>query len=75
MTRPKALLNEVPYTERYPPDTAAAIFWLKNRQPKHWRDKVETVGDKPQVNIQINFDAIRERLRQRGEIIDVAPAK
>lgn len=28
--------------ERYiPPNTAAAIFWLKNRQPDRWRDKVE----------------------------------
>ena len=24
-----------------PPDTTAAIFWLKNRRPKQWRDKVE----------------------------------
>lgn len=31
----------VPYTEHYPPDTTAAIFWLKNRQPALWRDKVE----------------------------------
>jgi hypothetical protein len=31
----------VPYKEHYPPDTAAAIFWLKNRQRKKWRDKVE----------------------------------
>lgn len=23
------------------PDTTAAIFWLKNRQPKKWRDKQE----------------------------------
>ena len=28
----------VPYVERYPPDTTAAIFWLKNRQPETWRD-------------------------------------
>ncbi len=26
----------------YPPDTAAAIFWLKNRQPRFWKDKIET---------------------------------
>lgn len=32
----------VPYKEHYPPDTAAAIFWLKNRQRKKWRDKIET---------------------------------
>ena len=25
------------------PDTAAAIFWLKNRQPDIWRDKKEMV--------------------------------
>ncbi len=31
----------VPYTEHYPPDTTAAIFWLKNRQRDKWRDKVE----------------------------------
>lgn len=29
----------VPYVERYPPDTTAAIFWLKNRQPARWRDR------------------------------------
>lgn len=28
--------------KHYPPDTAAAIFWLKNRQKRKWRDKVET---------------------------------
>lgn len=27
--------------KHYPPDTVAAIFWLKNRQPKKWRDKVD----------------------------------
>ena len=32
---------EVEYEEQYPPDTTAAIFWLKNRQPKYWRDKQE----------------------------------
>jgi hypothetical protein len=26
------------YTERYPPDTTACIFWLKNRRPERWRD-------------------------------------
>ena len=27
--------------KHYPPDTAAAIFWLKNRQKKDWRDKID----------------------------------
>jgi hypothetical protein len=26
---------------KYAPDTQAAIFWLKNRQPKKWREKLE----------------------------------
>ena len=25
----------------YPPDTTACIFWLKNRRPDLWRDKVD----------------------------------
>ena len=31
----------VPYVEHFPPDTAAAFIWLKNRQPHRWRDKKE----------------------------------
>lgn len=31
----------VPYREHVPPDTTAAIFWLKNRDPERWRDKQE----------------------------------
>lgn len=27
--------------KHYPPDTAAAIFWLKNRRKEDWRDKQE----------------------------------
>ena len=29
-----------PTVKHYPPDTTAAIFWLKNRRPDLWRDKV-----------------------------------
>ena len=29
-------------TKYYPPDATSAIFWLKNRQPKKWRDKQVT---------------------------------
>jgi len=28
-------------TKHYPPDTAAAFIWLKNRRPDLWRDKQE----------------------------------
>jgi hypothetical protein len=32
-------IAQVPYIERYPPDTTACIFWLKNRRPADWRDR------------------------------------
>lgn len=32
---------KTPTIKHYPPDTAAAIFWLKNRQKGKWRDKQE----------------------------------
>lgn len=35
------LVIRVPIRKIYPPDSTAAIFWLKNRRPKEWRDKQE----------------------------------
>lgn len=32
---------QTPMTKYYPPDTPAAIFWLKNRQRGKWSDKTE----------------------------------
>ena len=34
--------------KQVPPDTTAQIFWLKNRQVKKWRDKVE-IADKDAI--------------------------
>lgn len=34
-----------PIMKHYPPDTAAAIFWLKNRRKEDWRDKQEVEHD------------------------------
>jgi hypothetical protein len=32
---------ETPIDKHYPPDATSCIFWLKNRQPEHWREKQE----------------------------------
>lgn len=32
---------QTPIRKFYPPDTTACIFWLKNRRPEEWRDKVD----------------------------------
>jgi hypothetical protein len=33
---------QTPVRKYYPPDTTAAIFWLKNRRPDLWRDRNQT---------------------------------
>jgi len=51
----------VPYIERYPPDTTAAIFWLKNRRPGAWRDKREHEHTGPEggpVEVQVTHRII-----------------
>lgn len=37
---------QTPVRKFYPPDTTAAIFWLKNRNPEKWREakSVEVTG-------------------------------
>lgn len=47
-----------PYREKIAPDTTAAIFWLKNRQPEQWRDK-QTVEHEGELQLTpiINFNA------------------
>lgn len=35
-------IERVPIRKIYPPDTTAAIFWLKNRQKEKWRDMSRT---------------------------------
>lgn len=54
----------VPFLEHYPPDTAAAISWLKNRRPETWRDHPEGGSDDspPPVKVVIEMkDAKRNR--------------
>ena len=50
----------VPTVKHYPPDSTAAIFWLKNRQRDKWRDKqeVEVSGE---LNLADKLKAARER--------------
>lgn len=36
----QGVITDIQVVDEYvAPDTTAAIFWLKNRQPKQWRDK------------------------------------
>lgn len=40
--------------KHYPPDTAAAIIWLKNRQPRLWRDKQE-IEQSGSLNLKVSM--------------------
>ena len=63
-------VTRVPIVEHVPPDVTAQIFWLKNRDPKRWRDawQVEHVtgkyiiSDKPMTEEQW--------IRERAVVID-----
>lgn len=37
-------IERVPIVEHCPPDVTAQIFWLKNRRPGRWRDRMEHTG-------------------------------
>lgn len=41
-----------PTIKHYPPDPTSMIFWLKNRQPKLWRDKPEEEAGSSDGQIQ-----------------------
>lgn len=41
----KGVVIKTEVVEHYPPDTTACIFWLKNRQPALWRDRIEHTGN------------------------------
>jgi hypothetical protein len=54
----------VPVKKKYPPDATSMIFWLKNRRPDLWRDKIEhqhTADDE----LLKAFDAACERAKKR----------
>ena len=54
--------RHVTYTEHYPPDTTALIFWLKNRQPARWRDKVAPPVE-PELDMAALLDAATRDVR------------
>jgi len=52
----------VPTEKHYPPDTTAAIFWLKNRKPAEWRDK-QDIDLNVTSDIAEMLDARRKRAK------------
>lgn len=55
---------ETPLMKHYPPDTTAAIFWLKNRRPEEWRDKQEIEHS---GNVSLTNRILEARKRAQSE--------
>jgi hypothetical protein len=61
------------YNEHVPPDVTAGIFWMKNRDPEHWRDVQNVthllgkyiISDKPMTE--------EEWARERADVLDAEP--
>jgi hypothetical protein len=47
-----------------PPNTTAQIFWLKNRQPKKWRDKVDVEQKGNMEHILKNMETMSDVLKR-----------
>lgn len=65
--------DERKVTRHYPPDTIAAIFWLKNRNPDRWKDikAVEHSGpDKKPISIEILKDLGKLSNSELEELIE-----
>ena len=46
-----------PIKKHYPPDTGAAMAWLKNRQPELWRDRRDLdINTTEPVHFHLNFE-------------------
>ncbi len=59
----KGGVTKVPCMEVYPPDTPAIKFWLTNRVPKLWRDKVD-VEHKVTEQLAARLAAARKRVKK-----------
>jgi len=58
--------EKITYTEHAPPDTTAMIFWLKNRQRNHWRDKQDMEHSGPGGGpIPVDVNDVRSRIASR----------
>jgi len=56
-----------PIRKYFPPDAASAIFWLKNRRPEQWRDRVEPSKVTLEISYRRDPEAFGRVLEQASE--------
>jgi len=62
-----------PTIKHYPPDTAAASLWLRNRQPGKWRDKVDVEHSGRLRLDQLPDGELTERLAEVQKRLGIVP--
>jgi hypothetical protein len=62
-----------PYIEHVPPDVTAAIFWLKNRDPQHWRDSQQLEHVLGKYIISDTPMSEEQWARERATVLDEEP--
>jgi hypothetical protein len=65
-------VHRAPIVKQIPPDVGAAIFWLKNRMPHLWKDKIDVSAD-VSGSIDVNSKAEDPRLLAMA-VLDVLQA-
>ena len=62
----KVKIIEHDVIKHYPPDTAACIFFLKNRQPDRWRDRkdVDVKGQIDTTLADVPIEELYKRLKE-----------
>lgn len=66
----KGDVEKVPYREHVPPDTTAAIFWLKNRRPDKWRDVQKHEIGGPGDFDRMSDDELADFVRRESGVVD-----
>jgi hypothetical protein len=64
-----------PYVEHVPLDITACIFWLKNREPVHWRDAWQLEHVLGRYVISDRSITEQEWIEARADVIDVTTKK
>lgn len=50
----QGVITMTPLTKHYPPDPTACIFWLKNRKPEAWRDRIDLEVTERPIDVAAN---------------------
>ena len=63
------VVEKVPYREHVPPDTTAAIFWLKNRRSRQWREVSQHELGRPGDFDQMTLDELRDSIARDAALL------